>query len=192
MVQLLTSFCLGSDGTINTISRFLACTLTDSPSCSRTISSQVREIVSYRRTLRGVLGVHQPSVLDMEMIDWYSIALPYSRMHKLTMLSLMKQAKSLDSPLRSIDVGHNLRNWMPGTGASSHFTPCLSDMKKVEEGLDLGVEVADGQIVKCTARWIVEINMIADDCLPLKAHLHGVINVPGLKRCLFFVTVFVQ
>ena len=51
----------------------------------------------------------------------------------------------------------------------------------MEEGLDLGVVVADGHIVKCTARGFVEINMIADDGQPLKAHLHGVIYVPGLK-----------
>jgi hypothetical protein len=55
----------------------------------------------------------------------------------------------------------------------------------VEEGLDLGVEVADGHIVKCTARGIVEINMIADDGQPLKAHLHGVIYVPVLKNAYF-------
>ncbi len=61
-------------------------------------------------------------------------------------------------------------------------------MKEVEEGLDLGVEVADGHIVKCAARGIVEINMIADDGLPLKANLHGVIYIPGLNRHLFFVT----
>ena len=79
---------------------------------------------------------------------------------------------------------------MPDTGASSHFTPCLLDLKEVEEGLDLGVEVADGHIVKCTARGIVEINMIADDGLPFKANLHGVIYVPGLKRRLFSVTAF--
>jgi hypothetical protein len=60
----------------------------------------------------------------------------------------------------------------------------------VEKGLDLGVEVADGHIVKCTARRIVEVNMIADDGQPLKAHLLGVIYVPGLKRRLFSVTAF--
>ena len=60
----------------------------------------------------------------------------------------------------------------------------------MEEDLDLEVEVADGHIVKCTARGIVEINMIADDGHPLKAYLHGVIYVPGLKRRLFSVTAF--
>ncbi len=32
--------------------------------------------------------------------------------------------------------------------------------------------------------------MIADDGHPLKAHLHGVFYIPGLKRCLFSVTAF--
>jgi hypothetical protein len=105
-------------------------------------------------------------------------------------ISLLKQSKRLDPPLNTIGIGSDLRNWMPDTGASSHFTPCLSDMKEVEEGLDLGVEVADGRIVQCTARGIVEINMIADDGLTLKAFLHGVIYVPGLKRHLFSVTAF--
>ncbi len=79
---------------------------------------------------------------------------------------------------------------MPDTGASSHFTPCLLDLQEVEEGLDLRVEVADGHIVKCTARGIVEINMVADDGHPWKAHLHGVIYVAGLKRHQFSVTAF--
>ncbi len=57
----------------------------------------------------------------------------------------------------------------------------------VEEGLVLGVEVADGHIVNCTARGIVEINMIADGGHPLKAHLHGVIYVPGLKDACFLL-----
>jgi hypothetical protein len=37
-----------------------------------------------------------------------------------------------------IDIRSDLRNWMPDTGLSSHFTPCLLDLKEVEEGLDLG------------------------------------------------------
>jgi hypothetical protein len=79
--------------------------------------------------------------------------------------SLLKRSKKLDPPLNTIGIGSDLRNWMPDTGASSHFTPCLSEMKEGEEGLDLGVEVTDGHIVQCTARGIVEINMIADDGL---------------------------
>jgi hypothetical protein len=43
-------------------------------------------------------------------------------------------------------------------------------MKEVGDGLDLGVEVADGHIVQCTARGIVEGNMIAEDGLPFEAY----------------------
>jgi hypothetical protein len=100
----------------------------------------------------------------------------------------MKKAKGLNPLFQHIGIELDLRNWMPDTGASSHFTPCLLYLQEVEEGLDIGVEVADGYVVKCTARENVEINMIADDGHPLKAHLHGVIYVPGLTRCLFYVT----
>jgi hypothetical protein len=48
---------------------------------------------------------------------------------------LMKQAKGLDPPFQHIAIGSDLRNWMPGTGASSHFTPCLLNLQEVEEGL---------------------------------------------------------
>ncbi len=102
----------------------------------------------------------------------------------------MKQAKGLDPLYECIGIGSDLKNWMPDSGASSHLTPCLLDLQEVEEGLNLGVEVADGNIVKCTGRGIGEVNMIADDGHPLKAYLHGVIYVPGLKRHQFSVTAF--
>jgi hypothetical protein len=52
---------------------------------------------------------------------------------------LAKQAKGLDPLYERIGIGSHLRNRMPDTGASSHFTPCLLDLREVEEGLDLGV-----------------------------------------------------
>ncbi len=61
---------------------------------------------------------------------------------------LMKKAKGVDPLYHYIGLRSDMRNWMPNTGASSHFTPCLLDLQEVEEGLDLGVEVADGNIVK--------------------------------------------
>jgi hypothetical protein len=56
----------------------------------------------------------------------------------------MKQAKGLDPLFQHIGIGSDLGNWMPDTGASFHFTPCLMDLQEVEEALDLGVEVAAG------------------------------------------------
>ncbi len=52
---------------------------------------------------------------------------------------------------------------MPDIGASSHFTL---------DSLNLGVEGSNGSIGKCTVSGIIEINMIADDCHPLKGLLH--------------------
>ena len=75
----------------------------------------------------------------------------------------------------------NLCNWLPDSGASSHLTPHLADLVHVEEELDLGVEVADGHIVKCTARGCVTIDMTDDDGFPLQAQLYDVIYIPGLK-----------
>jgi hypothetical protein len=56
---------------------------------------------------------------------------------------LMKQAKGLDPLYHYIGIGSDPMNWMPDTGASSPFIPCLLDFQEVEEGLDLGVDVAD-------------------------------------------------
>ncbi len=61
------------------------------------------------------------------------------------------------------------------------------DLQKMEEGLDVGVEVAGGHIVKCTARGIVEINMIADDDHPLKAHLHHL--CPRIEKTPIFLSM---
>lgn len=51
------------------------------------------------------------------------------------------------------------------TVVSSNFTTCLSDTKEVEEGVDVRVEEADGDIIQCTAKGFDEIDMIVDDCL---------------------------
>jgi hypothetical protein len=37
-------------------------------------------------------------------------------------IKLVKQAKGLDPPISMIGIGHDLRKWMPDTGASSHVT----------------------------------------------------------------------
>jgi hypothetical protein len=44
-------------------------------------------------------------------------------------IRLMKQAKGLDPLNHYIGIGSDLRNWMPDTGASFHFTPCLLNLQ---------------------------------------------------------------
>ena len=60
--------------------------------------------------------------------------------------------------------------------------PHLGDLDHVEEELNQGVKVADGHIIKCTTHGVVIINMVDDEGLPLKATLHDIIYVPGLKQ----------
>jgi hypothetical protein len=79
-----------------------------------------------------------------------------------------------------------------GCQIQAHF-PTLNPFFGFEQsgkGLRFRSRNSYGHVDKCKARGIVEINMIADDGPPLKAHLHGVIYVPGLKRRLFSITVF--
>ncbi len=59
--------------------------------------------------------------------------------------------------------------------------PCLSDLYGVEEGLTIGVQVADGHIIKCTSIGKIRIKMIDDNGHILQADLHGCIYVPGLN-----------
>jgi len=91
------------------------------------------------------------------------------------------QAHQLDPFIDHIGQALNLCNWLPDFRASSHMTPCLADLEHVEEELNLGVEVADGHIVKCSACGLAAIDMVNDDGMPFKAMLHDVIYIPGLK-----------
>jgi len=83
-----------------------------------------------------------------------------------------------------------LTNWLMDSGATSHMTPRLADLEDVEEGLNLGIEVADGHIIHCTKSGKVRISMIDDNGIPLDAFLVDTLYVPGLNRRLFSITKF--
>jgi hypothetical protein len=70
------------------------------------------------------------------------------------------------------------------------MTPRLADLEDVVEGRKLGVEVADGHIIKCPATGKIRIGMIDDDGQPIEAKLHDVMYIPGLNRMLFSITCF--
>jgi hypothetical protein len=70
------------------------------------------------------------------------------------------------------------------------MTPRLADLEDVEEGLNLGIEVADGHIIHCTKSGKVRINMVDDNGNPLDAFLVDTLYVPGLNRRLFSITKF--
>jgi hypothetical protein len=102
-------------------------------------------------------------------------------------------AKSIHDPeIEEIGDPSSLLNYIPDSGASQHMTPRLDDLYDVEEGLKLGVIVADGHVIKVTKTGKIKIRMIDDDGKPLIATLQQVMYVPGLSRRLFSLTRFTE
>ncbi len=52
--------------------------------------------------------------------------------------------------IQEIGDPRDLNNYLPDSGATQHMTPHLADLINVAEGQCLGVEVADGHIIKCS------------------------------------------
>ncbi len=71
---------------------------------------------------------------DKIPVQHYAELLPFAWAYyaKCVSTKLLKQAKGLDPLFQYIGIGSDLRNQMPDTGASSHFTPCLLDLQEVE------------------------------------------------------------
>ena len=111
----------------------------------------------------------------------------------ITSNSTALAAKSISDPeLDEIGDPSSLLNYIPDSGASQHMTPRLDDLYDVEEGLKLGVIVADGHVIKVTKTGKIKIRMVDDDGKPLVATLHQVMYVPGLSRRLFSLTRFTE
>ena len=55
-----------------------------------------------------------------------------------------------DPSLEDIGDPCDLSNYLPDSGATQHMTPRRADLFDVVEGQNLGVEVADGHIIKCS------------------------------------------
>jgi hypothetical protein len=85
----------------------------------------------------------------------------------------------------------NLNHYLPDSGASQHMTPHLADLINVVEGQRLGVEVADGRIIKCSTTGSVLIRMLDGNGDEFTAKLQDVMYVPGLSR-LFSITKFAR
>jgi hypothetical protein len=60
------------------------------------------------------------------------------------------------------------------------------------EGRNLGVEVADGHVIKCSVTGKIQLQMIHDNGHVLEAIQHDIMYVPGLSRCLFLITRFAK
>jgi hypothetical protein len=103
-----------------------------------------------------------------------------------------KFIRTSDPSVEEIGVPCNLNNYLPDSGATQHMTPRLVDLFDLVEGQNLGVEVADGHVIKCSITGKIKINIRDEDGKRLNANLTEVMYVPGLSRRLFSVTQFTQ
>jgi hypothetical protein len=97
-----------------------------------------------------------------------------------------------DPSLTELGDPGNLINYLPGSGATQHMTPRRADLFDEVEGQNLGVEVADGHIIKCSVTGKIQLAMLDDNGNQLDAVLLNVMYVPGLSRCLFSITRFAK
>ncbi len=97
-----------------------------------------------------------------------------------------------DPTIAEIGDPSNLNNYLPDSGATQHMTPRLADLMDAVEGQNLGVEEADGHVIKCSTTGKIRIGMLDDNRGKLEATLTEVMYVPGLSRRLFSVSKFAR
>ncbi len=136
----VTSVHLGPDGTINSISQFFSSytdcqpVLPENPFCLSTGEDSAECAMASRANgLRfSPACTEQPVPHVTAPCEEYGDDMPVRRYIALPPVAwayyakgvstrLVKQAKGLDPLYEFIGVGSDLRNWMPDTGASSHF-----------------------------------------------------------------------
>ncbi len=86
----------------------------------------------------------------------------------------------------------NLLNYLLDSGATQHMTPRRADLFDEVEGQNLGVEVADGHVIKCSITGKIQLNMLDDNGNKFNAVLNNVMYVPGLSRRIFSITRFAK
>ena len=85
-----------------------------------------------------------------------------------------------------------MNNYLPDSGATQHMTPRLADLTDTVEGQNLGVEVANGHVIKCTTTEKIKVKILDDNRDQLEVTLTDVMYVPGLSRRLFSVSKFAR
>jgi hypothetical protein len=84
-----------------------------------------------------------------------------------------------DPGLAELGDPGNLSNYLPDSGATQHMTPRRADLFGEVEGQHLGVEVADGHIIKCSITGKIQLNLLDDNGNAMDAVLYDVMYVPG-------------
>jgi hypothetical protein len=84
----------------------------------------------------------------------------------LTALATPAQAmviRKKDPTVEDIGESCDLANFLPDSGATQHMTPRRADLFDVVEGQNLGVEVADGHVIKCSTTGKIQLHMTDDN-----------------------------
>ena len=97
---------------------------------------------------------------------------------------------TIDPDIDELGSPTDLNNFLPDSGALQHMTPRLADLFDLEEKLNIGVQIADGHIIKCTTVGKIQFEMLAGDDSMLFVALQGSIYIPGLSHHLFSITRF--
>jgi len=71
------------------------------------------------------------------------------------------------------------------------MTPHRADLFDEVERQNLGVEVANGHVIKCSVSGKIQLQMTDDNGSIIETVFHDVIYVPRLRQRLFFITRFV-
>jgi len=128
------------------------------------------------------------SMGELEKFVW--IACTHNALETDSKPALSHAVHIKDPSLDEIGAPANLNNYLPDSGATQHMTPRKEDLYDAVEGQNLGIEVTDGHIIRCSTTGKVKISMFDDCGDPLVAELHGCIYVPGLSRQLFSIAKF--
>ena len=83
--------------------------------------------------------------------------------------------------------------WLLDSGATSHFTPCLSDLLNPQVlNPPVNIKVADGTLMRATHQGIVEVHFTSDQGTRVNLRLMRVLYVPGLQTRLFSIESFIS
>jgi hypothetical protein len=85
--------------------------------------------------------VIHPSDPDEEFERAFATIIPTAGAHAV---------RKRDPTVAEIGDPSDLNKYLPDSGATQHMTPHLAGLVEAVEGQNLGVEVADGHVIKCS------------------------------------------
>jgi hypothetical protein len=96
--------------------------------------------------------VSNSNFLEEDQDYWIPLTCNVARAYVATVSQAAKTRVSRvqDPSYDTVGVLDNLLNWEKDSGSATHMAPCYADLFNVEDGQNLGVEVADGHIIKCS------------------------------------------